>query len=253
MSTEEYLRNILNGQNLTQNQIENLKSQSNAIVETIITEIDGNPTIYNGGSYAKGTMIRASYDLDVVIYWAYNFQYSPQNLYYEVGRVLQRNGWNLRSKKVGWEIPFPGDFHIDIIPGKRIMSQRNFAYLFNRDLENRFRTSVKKQVNYVKKSRRQDTIRLMKLWKKRKNVPIKTFILESFVVKGCKGIERSSLEPQLLAFFDYLSRNILNKRVVDVSNSNNVVTNDLSNELKHRIKNLADFALDTDNWNNVFY
>ncbi|MFX1297716.1 MAG: hypothetical protein ACFFD2_23065, partial [Promethearchaeota archaeon] len=232
MSNEDFLRGILNGQNLTQNQIENLKNQSNAIVRIIVEEIGGNLTKFNGGSYAKGTMIRASYDLDVVLFWPYNFQYSPQNLYSEVGSVLQRNGWNPRSKKVGWEIPFPGDFHIDVIPGKRIMNQRNYGYLYNRNLEKRFRTSVKKQVNFVKKTKRQDTIRLMKLWKKRKNVPIKTFILEDLVIKGCKGLERSSLEPQVIASLDYISRYILTKRVVDVSNSNNVVTDDLTTEVK---------------------
>jgi tRNA nucleotidyltransferase (CCA-adding enzyme) len=92
ISNEDFLHQILEDQKLDPNQIENLKNQRDAIVGELIKEIGGNPIIYNGGSYAKGTMIRASYDLDIVLYWPINFQYSPKNLYIEVGGVLQSKG-----------------------------------------------------------------------------------------------------------------------------------------------------------------
>lgn len=253
MSSEEYLRGILEQQELTENQIQNLENQRDVILIEILEEIGGNPKIYNGGSYAKGTMIQAGYDLDIVLYWHYNFQLSPRNLYNEVGIVLQRNGRSPRSKKVGWEIPFPGYFHIDVIPGKKIFNQRNFAYLYNNDVGGRFKSSVKKQVLYVKKSRRQDVIRLMKLWKIRKDVPIKTFLLENFVITACKGLKRSELENQLIHIFEYISNNILTIKIIDPANPNNIVSNDLNENDKNQIKNLADEALDASSWRSVIY
>lgn len=136
---------------------------------------------------------------------------------------------------------------------KIILNQRNFAYLFNRNLESRFRTSVKKQVNYVKKSRRQDTIRLMKLWKKRKSVPIKTFILENLVIEGCKGIGRSLIEPQLNAAFKYIEDNINSIRITDPANPQNLITNDINREQKNRIRRLATQAIDAESWNHIFF
>jgi len=252
LSNEDLLRQILEDQKLDSNQIENLKNQRDAIVGELVEEIGGNPIIYDGGSYAKGTMIRASYDLDIILYWPTNFQYSPQNLYVEVGSILQSKGRNPRSKKVGWEIPFPGNFHIDVIPSKIILNKKNYAYLFNTDTESRFQTSVKKQINNVRHSRRQDVIKLMKLWRIRKLVPIKTFLLENMVIEGCKGITRSILEPQLINAFEYISKEILIKKIHDPSNINNIISNDLSIEQKHRIKNLADNALDAQYWQEVF-
>ena len=253
MNNEDNLRTILNDQNLNQNQIENLKNQRDAILGVLIDEIGGNPIKYNGGSYAKGTMIQASYDLDIVLYWPSDYHFSLQDLYTEVGSVLQRNGRRPHSKKVGWEIPFPGDFHIDVIPGKKILNRKGYAYLFNTDNSSRFRTNVKKQVNYVKNSKRQDVIRLMKLWKKRKDVPIKTFILEQIVIEGCKGISRTTLEPQLNAAFKYIEDNINTKRITDLANSQNIISNDITKEEKNRIRRLATQAIDADRWNQVFF
>lgn len=251
LSNEDLLHQILEDQKLDSNQIENLKNQRDAIVGELVEEIGGNPIRYNGGSYAKGTMIRASYDLDIVLYWPTNFQYSPKNLYIEVGSVPQSKGRNPRSKKVGWEIPYPGNFHIDVIPGKTILNKKNYAYLFNSDTEGRFQTSVKKQVNYVRRSGRQDVIKIMKLWRIRKEVPIKTFLLENMVIEGCKGITRSIIEPQLIKAFEHISEEILIKKIHDRSNINNIISNDISNEEKRRIKILADDAINAQYWREV--
>ena len=253
MINEEYLREILNQQELTDNQILNLENQRDAILQELLEEIGGNPTIYNAGSYAKGTMIQAGYDLDIVLYWSYNFHLSPQNLFNEVGIVLQRNSRYPRPKKVGWEIPFPGYFHIDVIPGKQILNQQNLAYLYNNEIGGRFRSSVKMQVNHVKKANRQDIIKLMKLWKIRIDVPIKTFILETMIIDACKGLDRSLLEHQLNHAFEYISDNILTIKVLDSANSNNIISNNISQEDKDRIKNLVDDALESNTWRNIIY
>ena len=163
MNNEEYLKKLLANQNLTRNQIQNIKNQRDAIIEDILNAINGNPTVFNAGSYAKGTMIQTSYDLDIVMYWANTFQHNPRNLYSEVGHVLQSKGKHPKSKKVGWEIPFPGDFHIDVIPGKKIINKTDYAYLYNKDQNCLFQKNVKKHVSFVRNSKRKNVIRLMKL------------------------------------------------------------------------------------------
>lgn len=253
MSNEDYLRELLISQNLTNYQIENLKNQRDAIVREIKNEIPGNPTLFNAGSYAKGTMIQASYDLDIVLYWAHDFQYSLQNLYNTVGGFLQSIGKRPRSKRVGWEIPFPGDFHIDVIPGKKIPNKPDYAYLYNNDNNIRFQSSVKKHVSHVKNSRRQDVIRMMKLWKKRNNVSIKTFVLENMVIEGCKGLNRNNLESQLNAAFDFIKDNITTLRIRDPANPQSIISDYMSSEEKNRTRRLANQAIEANSWNQVFH
>jgi hypothetical protein len=105
----------------------------------------------------------------------------------------------------------------------------------------------------VRRSGRQDVIKLMKLWRIRKEVPIKTFLLENMVIEACKGITRSIIEPHLIKAFEHISEAILIKKIYDPSNINNIISNDLPIEHKHRIKNLADNALDAQYWQDVFF
>lgn len=93
----------------------------------------------------------------------------------------------------------------------------------------------------------------MKLWKKRNVVPLKTFILEYMIIEACKGISRNNLEPQLNEAFGFIYDNILSIKIADPANSQNIISNDISSESKHRIRRLANQALDADSWNQVFF
>ena len=251
MTNEDYLRELLHGQDLNENQKRNLRNYRDIIEEQIRNGIKGIPKVYYGGSYAKNTLIQASYDLDIVFYWPSDFPYSLESLYRAAESTLDREWQIVIKKKVGLEIPFQGDFHIDVIPGKFSSKDENYAYLYNSKTSSRFQTSIYVQVDYVKNNKRQDVIRLMKLWKKRKDVPIKTFILEICVIEGCKGYDRSKLEPQLLAAFKYIRDNIQNTKILDPANSNNIISNDLSREKKNRIRNLAIQAINAQYWDQV--
>jgi len=253
LTNEKYLREILDGQNLTVNQKRNLKELREKIERQLRSGIKGTPKAYYGGSYAKNTMIKASYDLDIVLYWSSDSPYSLASLYKAAEGVLDRNWETVIKKKVGLELPFKGDFHIDVIPGKFSSNDDKFAYLYNNRTGGRFLTSIYYQVEYVKKSNRQDIIRLIKLWKKRKNISIKTIILESCVIEGCKGIDRSKLAPQLMATFKYIRDNIQNTRMLDPTNSNNVISNELSKETKNQIRKHAIQAIEAQYWKQVFF
>ncbi len=252
MDNEGFLRDVLTSQDLTYNQLDNLKNLRETIAQQIRDAIGGAPYIYYGGSYKKETMIKAAYDLDVVIHWRPDFGYDLESLYELTRRTLQQNWRNVRQKRFGWQIHFDGDFHIDVIPGKFSSTDGRYAYLFNSDRQGRFQTSIQIQSEFVLDSRRQDAIRLMKLWKVRKDVPIKSFILEQLVIKGCSGLSREFLEPQLSDALKFIADNILSIRLEDPANSNNIITEDLTIEQKYRIRNLAIDGLNARNWGEVF-
>ena len=55
-----------------------------------------------------------------------------------------------------------------------------------------------------------------------------------------------------MASFHYINNNILNKKILDPANSNNVISDDLSQEEKNRIKRLANQAIEAKKWSEVF-
>lgn len=253
MDNEKYLRKILAEQNLNQNQNRQLKELRMKIRDQLEEILEEKPTVYYAGSFRKKTMIKASYDLDIVLYWSSKVSSTVKNLYTKVGSELQKNWNRLRAKKVGWEIGFDGDFHIDVIPGKRKHKSYREAYLYNRETDGRFLTSINKQVNYIKRRRRSSVIKLVKLWKIKNEVPIKTFIPELMVVIGCKGLRRRDLGLQLKTALKYIADNITTIRLEDPANRQNIITKNLTTEEKNRIRRLATQAINVKNWNQVFF
>lgn len=184
--------------------------------------------VYYAGSFGKKTMIREQYDLDIVIYWTNDCGFTLEDIYNGVGNVLRKH-WNVVTPKtVAWELPFDGGFHIDVVPGRTLDTTFKYANLYRRDTKSSLQTSIKVHIDKVRNSGRRNAIRLIKLWRKRKSVPLtKTLALELLTIDGCSGQSTSDLAKQVWATFEYLRDNILTYpldprglREVDVNWSN---------------------------------
>jgi hypothetical protein len=109
------------------------------------------------------------------------------------------------------------------------------ANLHRTDKGTTLKTSLKKHIDTVRKSGRADAIRLMKLWRTRKNVPFKkSFLLEVMTIEGCKGKPITDLGGQVLAALTYIRDNIQSCSVGDPANSNNSLSDDWTATLAAR-------------------
>jgi hypothetical protein len=251
MTIQEYLQELLRDQDLTPAQQDTLQ-RLRARVEEVVGVLPGSQRFYYAGSYGKKTIIREHYDLDVVVYWPGDCNYTLKSLFFAVGDLLQKEWKSAHPKTVAWEIAFQGGFHIDVVPGRAIDSTYTDANLYRRDKDSTLKTSIKTHIDTVRDSSRRDAIRLMKLWKARKGVQFKTFILELMTIDGCKGQSLIELEPQLLAAFRYIRDNITTARVVDPANTNNIISDDISSADKAAIKAAAQATLNARYWGEVF-
>lgn len=249
MSTEDYLLNILNQQDLKESELNILRNLRDQI-ENHLSAMQGSPRFYYAGSYGKKTIIRERYDLDIVIYWPKTTQYTIKDIYDGVGKRLKEKWQVVNSKNVSWEIPFRDGFHIDVVPGRAIDDSYKEANLYRVDTGTTLKTSIKTHIDTVRNSGRRDVIRLMKLWRERKSVPFKkSFLLEMMTIDGSKGI--SALPSQVLSALQYIRDNIETAQVKDPANSNNSLSDDISTSDKRRIRNITESTLNS-NWNEVF-
>ena len=186
MNENAYLRVLLQKQRLTRSQLDALARMRQA-VERRIRSLSGDPRIYYAGSYAKHTMIKERFDLDIVAYWPPDCGYTLLGIYRAVGKVLRKWRNNVKAKTVAWEIPFFGRFHIDVVPGRALDNSYRYANLYRRP-NSWLQTSIKTHVKTVRDSGRCDVIKLMKLWRVRKRVPLgKSLLLELLTIDGAKG------------------------------------------------------------------
>lgn len=119
MTNNEYLYSLLAQQALDQSQLAQLRSLRETI-QNQLGALSGAPRFYYGGSFAKKTMIRDLFDLDIVIYWPYDCGQTLKQIFESVGRVLRKHWRAVEPKTVAWKLPFEGGFHIDVVPGRAI-------------------------------------------------------------------------------------------------------------------------------------
>lgn len=205
MTNTEYLQGVLKAQDLADDSTE-LKEiiERRQHVEQLLRAgfKDGAPTIRYGGSKAKGTLIREAYDLDVVCYFPSGNNVagdSLEEIYNNVAAVLEkeysvdrkRSSLRLRSAKAV-------DFHIDVIPGRYTDEDKKDCFLYQKDADKcRLKTNLDVHIAHVHDSGILDALRLLKLWKVRKALPVKQFAFELLVIKLLAESKQKALPEQL--------------------------------------------------------
>jgi hypothetical protein len=272
MTKQEYLKEISKQQSLLSDsdEIKVLRSERDK-VEKLLRESfkESSIAIQYAGSYAKGTMIRDSYDLDIVCYFNHDdesagktleeiFNKVKESLEPKYYVVTKKSTLRLKSLEVNLQ-NLRIDFHIDVVPGRFTDDKKQDVFLYQSSGEKqRLKTNLQKHINYIKESGLLNTIKLAKFWKKRIGLDsIKTFILELLVIESLGKLrDTDGLDECLKEFWEQIRDNIKNLKIEDPANPTG---NDLSELFDETTKTtLSAFAtnalnfVENDNWESIF-
>lgn len=264
MTDKEYLEKILLAQNLGDDSDEMVELRKRRKeVETRITEEFGSgPRIRSAGSMAKGTMNRESYDLDMTCYFPHNDDGAGETLkeiYTSVETALKKT-YHTRRKGCAVRVldaSNDADFHIDVVPGRFVDGEAGDVFLYPSSTDKeRLKTNLQTHVDHVKDSGLIEAIRLLKLWKVRRALDVKTFALELLAIDLLEGKTRKSLPEQLKHVWLELKEQSDDLQIKDPANPDG---NDLSALLTLAIREqLASHAaatlelIDREGWEAVF-
>lgn len=263
----DYLYDVLNSQNLDPDGREMKALQRHREkVESILRKRFGSaPTIRYGGSKAKGTMIKESYDLDIIEYFPHDDTSGGETLEdiynntYEalsVDYLVERKGSALRLKDKN-----PGtygqDFHIDVVPGRYIDDDKGDVFLYRSTGEKkRLKTNLDVHISHVKDSGVIDAIRLMKLWRVRNNISIKNFALDLLTIDLLKNKKHLLLTSQLEHVWTEFRDHSDSLSIEDPANPfGNDLSEMLNDSVRQCLKNVATSTLATlekDGWEAIF-
>lgn len=237
MTTNEYLKKVLQAQTLKEGSEElNALQERRAEVEKRIRAAfeKSAPTIRYGGSKAKGTMIREMYDLDIISYFANDDTGAGETLeaiYNSVKEALEKHylvipkASALRLTDLSPET-LGLDFHIDVVPGRFTDASKSDAYLYLSTGDKcRLKTNLDVHIAHVRDSGITDAIRLVKFWKVRNGINLKSFGLELLIIKLLNDKKNVSLATQLKHIWTELRDCIDRLSIEDPANPNG---NDLS-------------------------
>lgn len=237
MSDLEYLQSVLRDQTLSNDsaEIKKLRSHRNDVEAILNSAFDGCvPTIRYGGSYAKNTMIREHYDLDVMCYFKHDDTSAGDTLkeiYDNVAKAftdkyfVEKKKSALRLRGKGQE-DYQVDFHVDVVPGRFTDDKKDDVFIYQQGAEKeRMKTNLEKHITHIRDSGLTEAIRLAKLWNTRRMLGVKTFVLDLMVVKLLAPHKSKSLDKQLLKFWESIVEAEGNVPVEDPANPSG---NDLS-------------------------
>ncbi len=247
---KEFLEELLDSQELTDDQEKLLQSHKNEVTDYLRQEFGEDPIIKYAGSREKGTMIRDCYDLDIVCYFPNSDERTLKEIRDDVATHLSEE-YLLKAKSSAERIldmkgaTTPSTYHIDVVPGRFIKDTNDvFIHLAAADKE-RLQTNLKTHIDFISNSGCVPVIRLVKLWALRNNIQLKTFILELFVVTIlADSSTKSDVQQSFLDVLEGFKDKFETIQLIDPANTNNIVSKSLTDSEKTAISKIAEEAFD---------
>jgi hypothetical protein len=250
MTGHQYLVGVLEAQRLTDMDLWRLRNTRDEIERDLSPIRQYNPRIYYGGSYGKKTMIKESFDLDIVIYFPQTDRRPLRDMYESVYDSLNQAGYRMEEQRVALTLQLPKQLHVDVVTGRAKDEDFYYADLYNIPKDSRMRTSLKRHIDEARRVK--DTIKLMKLWIRRHSLGTQKFAMEQIVIRALRNEEdESDLEKSFITVLQYLKSSILNIKLVDSANSENHIQ--ISEKQRHKIKQAADYSYRAESWEDVIW
>lgn len=268
MTDAEYLDAILRDQTLVPGgpEMKELQHYRDEVESLLRGEFGASrPTIRYGGSKAKRTMIKEAYDLDLTCYFPHDEAGAGETLediYNNVAAVLGERYFTERKPSAirlhGMEQGIRGtDFHIDVVPGRFFDDSETDVWLHQSSPQKkRLKTNLDVHIEHVRDSGVVDPIRLMKLWRVRRHISVRNFILELLAIDLLARYKQAGLPTQLRHVLEQFRDAGDDLAVEDPANPKGNDLSDLLNgTVKAQLSSAAERTLhevDDGGWERVF-
>lgn len=265
--SDKYLQDILDSQNISDDsqEMKALCERRDEVEKLLRGKFAGSDlTIDTGGSMAKGTMNKESYDLDLICYFAHEDTTAGESLkeIYESVESALKEDYYVERKTSALRLHSHDpkdrvDFHVDVVPGRYVNGNDGEVFLHqNSGDKNWLKTNLNVHISHIKNSQVTDAIRLLKLWRVRNRLSVRTFVLELLAVELLKQKKAAKLTDQLKHVWIKLRDEISRIAVEDPANPTG---NDLSDQFNDSVKQELSLTaartlelIDKEGWEMVF-
>lgn len=246
-AVEAYLEKVLVRETLAPDgpELKGLRETRDEVKSLLVGEYGSEARIREAGSKAKGTMVQSSYDLDLTVYFERDSDVAGttiKEIYEDVERVLktayhtQRKGPAIRLLNANEK----RDLHVDVVPGRFVEGKNGDVFLYPSSTDKeRLKTNLDVHVAYIRNSEVLDSIRLLKVWRDRHGVTIKTFALELLAVKFLKEHWDRPLADQLLHVWSEFVQRRDELTIEDPANSGNDLSSLLNEAVRYQLASVA--------------
>lgn len=254
MTADEYLQNLIARNRVATGEGSTASNAGNAVYQ--VMRRWAGQQLRSGsysGSYAKGTAIRGRTDVDIFI----SLKSDTSNTLKEIfdglhSWILQNEYPYARKQNVSVHVVH-NSVEVDLVPAVHLGGNTEDHWLYvNKSNRERTKTNVDTHIAHVSNSGRVNEIILTKIWRKNHNLDFPSFYLELAVIEALK-YKRGGLADNFLAVLDYLSSGFVLARFVDPANTNNIISDDLTDAEKKTIAIKAGESRGQQSWGSIVW
>ena len=204
------------------------------------------------GSLRKGTAVTLSADADIFISLSSTTPVTLENIYVTLCAEVQSAGLPVRRQNVSVGTSVNG-YKIDLVPGRRQSQNGNDHSLWKSQAQTWTQTNIRTHIGIVSSSNRLEEIRVIKVWRTLNNLDFPSIYLELVVIEALRYARAGNLAQNVWSVLEYLRDSFPRARFVDPANTNNIISDDLSEHQKQRVSRQAAATLSVQNWNQVIW
>lgn len=204
------------------------------------------------GSYSKETGVRGTSDVDVFISLKSDTTQTLKELYEMLVSLAQNNGWSPRRQNVSVGVTVNGT-RGDLVPGKVQAGYQNYHSLYLRKRDSWTQTNVAMHVDSVRNSGRLKEIRALKIWRMLHRLDFPSLYLELFTIDALSGRSRSTLAENVLHVLRTVGSSLTSTRIVDPANTNNILSDDLTQAEKQLVAAQASTSARQQSWGSIIW
>ncbi len=204
------------------------------------------------GSYAKETGVHGISDVDVFISLKSDTTNTLKDIYDSLYSLAQKQGWSPRQQNVSVGVTVNGT-RGDLVPGQVQAGYQNYHSLYLRKRDSWTQTNVALHVETVRNSGRLREIRAVKIWRFLHGFDFPSLYLELFTIQSLSGRPQSTLAENVFHALRTIGTSLASTRIVDPSNTNNVLSDELTKHEKERIAGLAAQSAQEQYWERIIW
>lgn len=251
MTPDEYLQGIMARERVDTGPSSPVRSCQAAVQQHINAWSNGHlESVTPSGSFAKGTANLSGTDIDLFISVSANTPVNLKDLYTTLFNRMQQAGYQPRMQNVSIGISVNG-YKVDLVPARRQDNQSQYHSLWKNRLDTWTQTNVTQHINVVSNCGRRDEIRILKLWRNQKSLDFTSFYLELATIEALSGCRQGNLAANVQTALEYFRDRLPSARFVDPANTNNVLSEDLTQQGKRAISTAAAAARKAATWGEI--
>ncbi|KTD25066.1 SMODS domain-containing nucleotidyltransferase [Legionella maceachernii] len=260
MTSEQYLNLII-----TKYNPRNLLNSSQELIRLkTILKIWANSCyldIIESGSRAKGTAISIASDVDYVVSLTSNCNESDgglKSIYDSLFKRLSAEYPVVRKQNVSCRINL-NNLQVDVTPAKKHNGNTNYHWIYRSESNQYHQTNMQQHINDILTSGRIQEIKIVKIWRELNKLDIPSIYLEYLIIKNIllnKPKDPNKLGSNAFHIFTELAKdtnNPLFSRVVDPANSNNILSDLITQNEKFNIIKVAKIAAQKQYWDQIVW